>query len=208
MYTEMVGRKIFLTFVLFTIIVLIGLDVYLGRSKQASLNPSQKNSQTFQQTKVIIPPVEASEITSMDSPDGKLTLSMKTTKGGSGVTYSFIISGKEIFGKTVDPSIAFSIPHNTWSPNNKYVFLKETGIAGANFFVLSVSEGSSSQDEQTANITDLFTQKYPDLKIGDVTGWGGINLVIVNSIKNDGSRGPSFWFEMPAHSFIQLSTRF
>lgn len=132
----------------------------------------------------------------------------KITKNKNGVTYSFSISGKEIFAKTVDPSTVISIPYNTWSPNNKYFFLKETGPGGTSFFVLSASEDSSSQNEKTANITDLFTQKYPDLKIGDVTGWGGINLVVVNSLRNNESKGPSFWFEMPSHSFIQLSTHF
>jgi hypothetical protein len=203
-----VGRKIFLIFALVAIAALIGLNVYLGRSRQAFLQPSQISPQTYQQTKTIIPPVEASEIKSMDSPDGKLTLLMKMTKGDNGVAYSFSVSGKEIFGKTVDPSVSFSIPFNTWSPNGKYVFLKEESTIGTRFFVLSAQVSSSDQNDKTADITDLFTKKYPDLKIKDVTGWGGVNLVIVNSIKNDGKRGPSFCFEMPGRYFTQLSMRF
>lgn len=202
------GRKIFLTFLLIATIAIFGINLYLGRSKQTSLNSPKESSQVFPQAKTVIPPVEASEIKSMDSPDGKLTLLMKTTKSDGLVAYSFSISGKEIFGKAVDPSVSFSIPYNTWSPDNKYVFLKETGPADTNFFVLSALKDSSLQNEQTANITGLFSSKYPDLKIQDVTGWGGVNLVIVNSIKSDGSRGSSFWFEAPSHSFIQLSTRF
>jgi hypothetical protein len=122
--------------------------------------------------------------------------------------YSFSVSGKEIFVKTVNPSTIISIPYNTWDPNGKYIFLKENNTTGTSFFVLSTSTSSLDQNDQTANITDLFTEKYPDLKIGDVTGWGGVNLVVINSIKGDGGRGPSFWFEMPTHSFIQLSMRF
>jgi hypothetical protein len=191
-----VGRKIFLIFALVVIAVLVGANVYINRKgltvSQTSLAP---------QTKTVIPPVEASDIKSVDSPDGKKTLSMRITKNQSGVTYAFSVSGKEIFAKTVDPTVSFSIPLNSWSPDNKYVFLKETAATGVKFFVLSASDDSSSQNDQTANITDLFAKKYPDLKIKDVTGWGGINLVIVNS-------DSSFWFEMPTHSFIQLSTHF
>ena len=79
---------------------------------------------------------------------------------------------------------------------------------GIRFFVLSTTVLSSDQNDQTADITDLFTKKYPDLKIGNVTGWGGVGEIIVNSVKDGGSRGPSFWFEMPSHNIVQLSTRF
>lgn len=191
------GRKLLLVFVLVAIIALAGVNFYLGKSRQVSSQAPEAGPDAI----TAILPVEASEKNSVDSPDGKLTLLMKKTKVDGGINYSFSVSGKEIFAKTVDPTVSFSIPLNSWSPDNKYVFLKETAATGMKFFVLSVSTDASSQNEQTANITDLFTQKYPDLKIKDVTGWGGVNLVIVNS-------DSSFWFEMPAHSFIQLSTHF
>jgi hypothetical protein len=193
-----VGRKAILLIAFVIIVVLAVFNISLIKNKSPSAPVPE----------AVIPLVEASETTSMDSPDGKLTLVVKTTKNGDVVTYTFSISGKEIFVKTVDASITISIPYNTWSPDNKYVFLKEGGEAGASYFVLFVLKDSSSQNDQTANINDLFAKKYSDLKIADVTGWGGINLVIVNSLKNDGAKGPSFWFEMPSHSFIQLSTHF
>lgn len=154
------------------------------------------------------PPVEASEVNSVSSPDGKFMLVMKKTKNGNEVDYSFTVSGRVIFERTVDSSVSFSIPANTWSPDNKYVFLKETDATNINFFVLSAAKDPSLQNDQTANISGLFSKKYPDLTIGDVTGWGGINLVIVNSEKSVGVRGPSFWYYAPSPSFTQLSTRF
>lgn len=191
------GRKLLLVFVLVAIIALAGVNFYLGKSRQVS----SQTPEAGPDAKTAILPVEASEKNSVDSPDGKLTLLMKKTKVDGGINYSFSILGKEIFAKTVDTTVSFSIPPNSWSPDNKYVFLKETGTSGTSYFVLSASGDPSSQNDQTANITDLFAKKYPDLKIKDVTGWGGINLVIVNS-------DSSFWFEMPTHSFIQLSTHF
>ena len=202
------GRKIFLTVALVVIILLIGINIYLGRSKNGSSTSPEKTPQAYPETQSIISPAIASEPVVKDSPDGKLTLSAKTVKDKNSVTYSFSVSGKEIFVKTVDPSTIISIPYNTWDPNGKYIFLKESSNFGTSFFVLSTSVSSLDQNDQTANITNLFIEKYPDLKIGDVTGWGGVNLVVLNSINGDGGRGPSFWFEMPTHSFIRLSVRF
>lgn len=205
-------RKIFIIFILVVIAILIGFNIYLNKNRQTEQQSVQtlpeETSQTNAQSGTIITKVVASESINKDSPDGKLTLSMKMEKGNGGTVYSFSVSGKEIFVKTVNPSTTISIPYNTWDPNGKYIFLKENSNVGTSFFVLSTGTPSLEQNDQTANITKLFAEKYPDLKIGDVTGWGGVNLVVINSIKGDGSKGPSFWFEMPSHSFIQLSMRF
>lgn len=198
MYTKIVGRKFLLIIILVAIGALVVVDISLNKVKNTSV-PTPQNE---------IPPVDASQLTSVDAPDGKLALSMKTSKKSGETTYSFSVGGREIYAKTVDSSISFSIPLNTFSPDDKYVFLKETGNTGSSFFVLTVAEDSSNQDEQTANITNLFVAKYPNLKIQDATGWGGVDLVVFNTLNSDGSRGPSFWFEMPSHAIIQLSTRF
>jgi hypothetical protein len=194
-------RKIFISVGITAILFLVGSNIYLGKLKQGS-------SYIAPVPQAAIKPVEASEVKSMDSPDGKLTLVMKTTQKGEQTVYSFSISGKEIFTKTLDSATSISIPYNTWSPDGKYVFLKESGTSGVNFFALSVKVPSNEQSDQTASISSSFAEKYPDLIIGNVTGWGGVNLIVINSAKLDGSRGPSFWFEMPSHALIQLSTHF
>jgi hypothetical protein len=202
LYTESVKRNALLIVIIVVIAVLAVFNIFLNKktsSGSTQVAPPQEN---------VILPAEASGFTSLDSPNGKLTLLAKTVKNGSGVIYTFSVSGKEIFTITVDPSVIISIPANAWSPDGKYIFLKEEGPAGVKFFALSATTVSFGQNDQTANITDLFAAKYPDLKIEDATGWGGVNLIVFNSIKTDGSRGPSFWFEMPGHAVIQLSTLF
>ena len=195
----MVGRKIILIASLVAIAGLIILNLSLGKSKAVVTN---------QTPPVAIPPAVAASTNSVDSPDGGKTLVMKEVKSGGNTTYSFWVGSQEIFSKMVDKSISFSLPANSWSPDNKYVFLKETGNAGSVFFVLSAGSDASVQTDQTANITNLFAVKHPDLRIQEATGWGGINLVVFNTLKSDGSRGPSFWFEMPSHAIIQLSNLF
>jgi hypothetical protein len=200
-----VGRKTLLIIILVAIAGFLAANVFLNKSGNPSVSQSQ---QPMPSPQAEIPPVEASQLTSVDSPDGTQTISMKTSKESGMTTYSFTNGGKEIFTDTVDPSISFSIPENTFSPDNKYVFLKETGGGGSSFFALTASGDSSTQNNQTANITSLFAAKYPNLKIQDTTGWGGINLIVFNTLNTDGSRGPSFWFEMPSHAIIQLANRF
>jgi hypothetical protein len=78
----------------------------------------------------------------------------------------------------------------------------------ASYFVLSTTVSPNSLNTPIAEITELFIAKFPDYKITDVTGWGGVNLIIFNTEKASGGTGPSFWFEVPGGGFIRLSTKF
>lgn len=148
------------------------------------------------------------------SSDGKRTLKMKEEKGKEGVTYTFWVinsadnSQKEVFRKNVPLNTTFAIPANTFSPDGKYVFLKETAPEGTSYPVLSALGTPLTKDGSTLEIVGLFAGKYPNYKITDVTGWGGVGLIVFNTDKSEGGIGPSFWFEIPSGGFIQLSTRF
>ena len=144
------------------------------------------------------PPVaiaESPKSTTIEAPDGKDKLIMKEEKNKENITYTFTTS-RQVFTKTVPIGTEISIPFNTFSPDNKYFFLKE----GDNYFV--------PLEDQILDISGLFAAKYPDYKITDVTGWGGMNLIVVNTDKASGGIGPSFWFEVPSQTFIPLSIRF
>jgi len=180
-----------------------------GQQPKITLPNSQGTSYT--------PPVaraDASQETTVRSPDGKWALKMKEEKGKENVIYVFSIlsssdgSQKEIFRKTVSTTSTMSIPVNTFSPDDKYIFLKEMGVGGAGYLVFSVSGAPLVKDTLTVEISGLFADKYPDYKITDVTGWGGVNLIVINTDKSDGSLGSSFWFDVASRSFIKLSTRF
>ena len=158
---------------------------------------------------VLPTPPPTPQATRADAPDSQKTLYLKTKKSGKMTTYTLSVVNKsdggekQIFAKTLDSSESISIPFNTWSPDDKYVLIKKD----SSFFVLSSLVSSDSQDDQTTNVTDLFMKKYPNYKVTDVTGWASPTLVIITTNKEDGSRGPSFWFEVPSHAIIQLSTR-
>jgi hypothetical protein len=133
------------------------------------------------------------------SPDGKVSLKMREEKGENEIIYTFS-SANINFTKNVPLGSTMSIPLNTFSPDNKYVFVKETGPFGDKYYVFL--------DNQLVEISSLFYAKHPEYKITDMTGWGGVNLIVFNTDKIEGGTGPSFWFEIPSKSFIQLSNRF
>lgn len=149
-----------------------------------------------------------SNTTTVLAPNGKMTLTMNEKKEGSSVSYTFTVSDnesgekKEILTKTLPEGASLEIPDNTFSPDNKYLFLKEKTAVSVNYYVVS------TVDTKVFNVSDLFKEKLAaNFVITDVTGWGGMTLLIVNTDKVEGGIGPTFWFEPPA-SFIRLSTRF
>lgn len=139
------------------------------------------------------PLVKTSSPTIVESPDGKARLTMKKTISNSLVNYTFSID-KPIFSKTIASTNTISIPHNTWSPDNKYIFLKENLGKETNYNVLSVS------GKELINVSGLFRQKYPDLKLVEITGWVAPTLLVLNTQKS------SFWFNVTNRSFILLSS--
>ncbi len=142
--------------------------------------------------------VEALDVNSSlsaSSPDGKKNLTMKIQTKNDGSTYSFYIENELLFTRTLANG-KMSIPYNTWSIDDKHVFLKEEVTSGTNFYL----------EPEGINVSEKFKEKFPDYKLQDVTGWGGENLLVINA--NDGKDDISFWFDITSKSFIRLSNRF
>jgi hypothetical protein len=160
-----------------------------------------------------VPVARAAEPMTIDSPDGKKSLTITQNKGGVSVTYVFLItdnsdgSQKEIFTKTEAVGTSLSIPSNTFSSDNKYVFLKETNGVQTSYFIIPTTPPTDSLNNPI-DVSSPFVAKYQNYVITDATGWGGPTLLIINTDKVGGGIGPSFWFDVASNSFIQLSTRF
>jgi len=161
-----------------------------------------------------VPEAQASQLTTVGSPDGKMSLTLEQKKGDGTVTYTFLItdeetgSQKEIFFKTVSSGTVISVPDNTFSSDNKYVFFKEVGLGVSDYYVLTTSGAPVYKDLQSFNFSGLFAEKHKDYVITDATGWAGPTLVVVNTDKSNGGVGPSFWFDIASKSYILLSNRF
>lgn len=154
------------------------------------------------------------QLTTAGAPDGKYSLTMKQEMGKDSVTYTFLMKDEstgvstQIFSDSVQSGTDLSIPPNTFSSDDKYIFLKKVSSSQTGYFVLTSSGNSITKDQETLDFSSLFTVKYPNYIITDVTGWAGPTLIIINTNNSDGSLGPSFWFDVASQSFIRLGTRF
>lgn len=173
------------------------------------------NSQTtvFQNAPVSVPLVEATprvETASQISPDGKMTLTMKLTDNRDG-TYAYEFSTQEkglsktLVYKTTADSKSYSIPFNTWSPNNMYFFIYKGGNNTA--LVFRADGQPISGTEQFIDLTDVFKAKYENITIKEVTGWADPFLIVFNKEDKDGKK-QSYWLEIPSKAIIPLSTNF
>jgi len=146
----------------------------------------------------------------MDSPEGSKTLTLE--KKGS--VYTLFTSDKSsdqkisVFQKDEPGSQSLEIPFNTWSTDNKYVFLKEITPDINNYLVFQASGTLFTNDKASISVQEVFKEKVPNYIIEDVTGWAGNTSLIVNAKSIEGDKKVSFWFEVPSQSFIPLGTYF
>ena len=201
--------KLFLTFILTGTFLLAGL-VFFGslRVKEGTPQP-----ESFASTEI---PEEVKETTvDVISPNEKATLTMKGLKKADGtLKQTFFISSDatkesvEVYTHESNPSYQILIPYNTFSPDNKYFFLKIEDPERPQYIVVRTDGKNIRNEEKSVEITSLFYEKYEEFVITDVTGWGAYSLIVVNTNYKDGKIGPSFWFDLSNFGFIQLSNRF
>lgn len=157
-----------------------------------------------------VPEAEASEVY---SPDGKMKLLMSETISEDNTIYSFSVldtsggANKEIFLKTVLSGISFEMSPNAWSPDNKYFFITEKNGNSINYLVFRADGEYFSETEKYIDVVPRFTAKNTGYTLSDITGWDSETLLHVYTLKEDGTQGPSFWFEIPSKATIQLASR-
>lgn len=202
-------KRLFKFLVLF---IVVGIGV-IGIIALKSRDQKPKNLPELLAAPVSSPTSSTSNVTKVGSPDGQKTLEMTEKKEGEQITYTVSVSGVNgvsnvVFNKTYDAGWSVSIPYNTFSPDNKYLFLKVSGPSTTGYVVVNSTGSAINQSNQTVEIMSQFGAKEPNYKITDVTGWAAPTLIVINTDKSDGSIGPSFWFDLSDLSFISLSTRF
>jgi len=204
---------VFLTLVGVTLVTGVVFFTLVRNNKPMSQSVFSAPIPTISMVPTQIPSYNA-QVSSMDSPEGSKTLVLQKIQDSKGATYSAFVSSKsdepaqQVFYEPTFDSKILSIPFNTWSPDNAYVFLKETTPTIDNYLVFQSSGNSFSNDVPYLSIQELFKKNVPDYTIEDITGWAGPNLLIVNAKLIEEDKKVSFWFELPSQSFIQLGTYF
>lgn len=165
--------------------------------------------------KIVAPtlnPVLKIETSSQISPDGTRKLAMKKTHNTDGtLTYLFTVTDgtgsneHEIYTTKSEGSENLNIPFNAWSPDDKYVFIQKNE---SDALVFKATGEPIIKDQEYFDVGDLFKEKIKNVTPTLVTGWASETLLIVNTQKEDATKGPSYWFEVPSKAIIQLSSAF
>lgn len=163
----------------------------------------------------IVPSVTPTPIQDKEvhSADGKMNLVMVQDKKDGVKTYTFIasdLSGKNkktLFSKTVEASASMLLSPNSWSPNNKYVFLQEKEGESIKTFVFKASGEPFTNGLQYLDVRALFEEHKTKYTLKDATGWDAPELLHVTTMLDANTKGPSYWFEIPSKAFLQLATR-
>ncbi len=149
------------------------------------------------------------------SPDGKYTLTVYNASQTNGVLLqTFSVFSEEdktpvkIFEKESNAQNLVSVPPNTFSPDNKYIFLRYEDSGKSRYIVLRTDAKDIKEGSKLIEIETLFAEKQSNFVITDVTGWGSYSLIVINTDTKDGKKGPSWWFDLSNFSFIRLSSRF
>lgn len=155
------------------------------------------------------------KITSQTSPEGAFILLLETTETLAGeINYTLSIKEenstikKTIFSGTIDKQTKIEIPFNTWSPDNKYFFIKQqTGTSQKN--LVFKASGEKFTESSFLNINDYYIENEIPYTFNETTGWAAPNLLVITTKKiNTNEEGPSYWFNVANQTLIQLSTRF
>lgn len=195
--------------------VFVAIFIVLAAITGISLNVQNKNSN---QEQLVLkspegpqqPVFAATEDQVSTSLDGTKKLIMKQTRNDSDTSYSiYTQTGDELesilLSKTATGGESFTVPQNAWSPEEKYIFINGNNNGEAEVFVLKADGTLFSDSKQEIDIAALFNQTHTDYTFDEATGWAAPTLLIVESLKPDGSTGPSFWFDASTEKFIQLS---
>lgn len=204
--------------ILFALIAAVLASFFVWRNNQSNknqfsaLSPIASSNSAPAVVSPVVSPVLKIDTQSQISPDGTKKLLLKTTQNVNG-TRSYEVFTTDGSGNNTQPvyttilgrTDSLNIPFNTWSPDNKYFFLQKNTTDA---LVLKATGEPIDGDQVTEDITDTFVAKNIPNHPLETTGWASPTLLIVNTTATDGTRGPSYWFEVPTKAILQLSGQF
>jgi hypothetical protein len=214
------------SFIVIVVAAAIGAGVGVVALQGSFFSPQTKISLPVMQTQdntddslVVLPSPTVSipkpQTTSQISPDGRKLLTMtQTTNQDKTKNYSIVASdadgGNEqtIYTASASAKASMSIPFNTWSPDDKFVFVNRTDNAGTSAIIMRADGAPLTSSSQTFDAKALFDARNTGNNYQEATGWASETLVIINTVRESGDKGPSYWLEVPSGAIIPLSVQF
>jgi|CXWL01.1.fsa_nt_gi hypothetical protein len=171
----------------------------------------KKGEPMVAQTQSGVVVAEASaRVVEVKSGDGsmKLIASAKLAEGTENYTFKVSDSAdateEVVYTNAVGLGEAITVPANSWSPDNKLFFILEKSGGRNSYRVFRADGEAFKSGEKYLDINDYWSLSKRRYQIKEVTGWASPDLLIVLTVKEDGTAGPSFWFVVSSHSFMQL----
>lgn len=196
------------------IIAVLAIIFTIQLSRSSSLLSGFSFAETILPVPTLVPVKEVSYKSEVHSPDGTMKIVMeKTTRPQALSNYILTVSEmsgankKIILSNTLGESQEIQIPDNSWSPDNKYLFVKENDNGKLSFFIFKATGESFSDGKEFIDAVPLFEDKKYEFKLSDITGWDSNNLLHVFTVKADSTKGPSFWFDVEGKNFYILGSR-
>lgn len=153
-------------------------------------------------------PSSKNQKSEIHSSDGTMKTVMEIKPQQNDTTaYSFTVSGisgageHPLFTKTVGKDGSMLLPPNSWSPNNKYLFIQEKKGDSINALVFKASGEPFAKGEDFLDIGENLAKKKPGTKLKEATGWAASDLVQITTASQDGKG--SYWFVIETGSFLQ-----
>ena len=199
-----------------TIIIAILAVIFTRQlsSNSSSLLSGLSFAETILSSPTPVPVQEVTYKSEVYSPDGTMKVVMnKTSKNQTLANYTFTVSEvsgtneKIIFSKTLGENQEIQIPENSWSPDNKYLFLKENDISYLSFMVFKANGESFADGSEFIDVVPLFEEKKFGYNLSDITGWDSNNLLHIFTVKENGTKGQSYWFDVGGKIFYILGSR-
>lgn len=196
------GKELLLAFVAL-IIIFVGVLVTKSKPVEVPLKAAEPPK-----TEVAI------SLHTVHSPDGARKVVLKTQPLSEGqmnyVVTTSDMNGSDrhgIYEATLKEGSEIVLSPNSWSPDNKFVFIKtnKEGVIGALVFQ---QDGSSCADgTMYIDVSSIFNEQFSDRTIRDISGWDDSALLHVMTFNTDNTVGFSYWFDIWGKSFIQLAHR-
>lgn len=159
-------------------------------------------------------PTPAPTTFSQVSPDGKKKVSMTVMQhSNTSKTYAFTVSdgdganSQSLYSINLPLAEYMSIPFNTFSPDDKYLFLEHDTNSGTEAFAFRANGDPMSTDATYYNVTQLYNARNFPNTYETTTGWASETLLIVDT-KTPSGDVQSYWFEVPSKAIIPLATQF
>jgi len=173
----------------------------------------QKNGgdQTKQEQGSVAVAVEPERTLEVHSGDGKAKLiGIRKQLADATINYAYKVvdegadSPRALFSKTLAVGGTIEVPVNSWSPDNKQLFVQENYNGITNYLVYKADGSKYKNGDDYLDVLSFWAKSKYQYNIKTVTGWAGNDLLELLTIKEDGTNGPSFWFVTSSRNFLQL----